>query len=543
LLLEINRLKSLSAGASGAGARVHNLPSRPGDVEDDGEFHFAVLGPSAASDAGRISSVAERVLQETTAADRPRVYRNAVVLAVPSRDGLDAARAAVRDVLGWEEVASMLRDQELDPTRQATMLKLQGDATARVPGIIRQAYCVVVTVSDRNVIQAFRVAIEEGKNLFESIKDDARSRIQDTQVNAAALLPEGPYDLWREGETSQRVKDLAGAFAQYPHLPKMLRRQAIYDTLAQGCRDGLFVLRLTRPDRSSKTFWRCLPDDVALKDPGMELILPQAAELDEIAPELLAPSVLPSLWSGAAIRVRDVLAYFNGYVARIAHEGFEEPLPVPRASQEVVYTAIGGAIQKGLIWLLSGPTTLCGEDVPDGVLAPEAELLAPPTAVAPMSILSYELPDAWEGEESTALAIYQALSQKAGKSLPWPVVRRAIDGAMQARHMELASDSGPWPCDYPVARNVKLRVPAERPVTDKRIGEGTEPGVRKTEAELSSGEIQDLAERIGDILKEAAGKQIRFRLHVEITGISSEEGGIVERINAVLQKISEKLRL
>ena len=48
----------------------------------------------------------------------------------------------------------------------------------------------------------------------------------------------GPYDLWKEGEKSRRVKDLAGAFAQLPHLPKMLNRQAILDTLILGCRDG-----------------------------------------------------------------------------------------------------------------------------------------------------------------------------------------------------------------------------------------------------------------------------------------------------------------
>jgi len=45
---------------------------------------------------------------------------------------------------------------------------------------------------------------------------------------------EGPYNLWRAGETSRRVKDLAGAFAQLPHLPKMLKASAILETLATG---------------------------------------------------------------------------------------------------------------------------------------------------------------------------------------------------------------------------------------------------------------------------------------------------------------------
>ena len=41
MLDEIQKAKQLTAGASAAGARVHTLPSRPSDIEDDGEFHFA----------------------------------------------------------------------------------------------------------------------------------------------------------------------------------------------------------------------------------------------------------------------------------------------------------------------------------------------------------------------------------------------------------------------------------------------------------------------------------------------------------------------
>ena len=112
-------------------------------------------------------------------------------------------------------------------------------------------YGIVVTVSEKNEVQAFKLTVTPGEPLFDQIKADARSRIQETAVSYDALMPEGPYDLWRSGETSRRVKDLVGAFAQFPHLPKMLHRKAMLDTLVQGARQGFFVLRATRPDRSS----------------------------------------------------------------------------------------------------------------------------------------------------------------------------------------------------------------------------------------------------------------------------------------------------
>ena len=35
----IERQRSLTSGASAAGARVHNLPARPRDIADDGALH------------------------------------------------------------------------------------------------------------------------------------------------------------------------------------------------------------------------------------------------------------------------------------------------------------------------------------------------------------------------------------------------------------------------------------------------------------------------------------------------------------------------
>ena len=84
----------------------------------------------------------------------------------------------------------------------------------------------MVTVSEKNEVQAFKITVG-GEPLFGTIKAESRARIRETAISADALLPGGPYDLWREGETSRRVKDLVGAFAQFPHLPKMLNRSAI----------------------------------------------------------------------------------------------------------------------------------------------------------------------------------------------------------------------------------------------------------------------------------------------------------------------------
>jgi hypothetical protein len=541
LLDEIAKLKSLTAGASAAGARVHNLPIKPKDIEDDGEFHYGVLGPAAASEAGKPSTVARQFIDETTSADKPRVYRNALVLAVPSRDGLEAVRNRIRDHLGWIEVQFQLKDQEVDPIRAETLLGEIDKSKKLIPDAIQQAYCLVVTVSEKNEVQSFKITVNS-EPLFNLIKKDSRSRIQETAVSAEALLPEGPYDLWREGETSRRVKDLVGAFAQFPHLPKMLNRKAILDTLLDGCREGLFVLSLMRPDRSVRTWWRELPDDNALKDAGLEVVLPEAASLSDLPYSLLIPGVLPGLWESAEISLQAVYEYFaGGKVVKIPREGYEEPITIPKAENEVVNAAVHQAVRSGKLWLTSGPASILAEDIPAGLLTSDAMLQAPPKPISPLEILPENLPEAWSDQRSTGLSVSVALSKKVGKTLPWVTVREGIDSGFRARMVERSLDSGSWPCDFSGAQNVRI-VLAKEPPPPPPPPPPT-PGVLVAEAELQPNQIQDLAEQVADIKKAAIGLDLKFRIRIELGGVQSPSDEPVVQINQMLEEISDKLKL
>ena len=542
LIDEISRLKSLTAGASAAGARVHNLPAKPSDIEDDGDFHYAVLAPPAASESGKPSSEAKRFIDETTSPDRPRVFRNAVVLAVPSRESLEVARSRIRDYMAWEEVRSHLKKEEgeLDPIRAAALRAHTDGAKKQIAVAIRQAYCIVVTVSDKKDVHAFKVSMG-AEPLFTIIKGDNRARIQETAVTADALLPEGPYDLWRQGETSRRVKDLVGAFAQFPHLPKMLNTKAILDTLLAGCREGLFVLRLTRPDRSTKTFWRTRPDEVALKDAGLEVVLTERAELTGVPQTQLTPQALPDLWGGPEIAFRDICEYFTGgHVVKIQREGYEEPVTVPKAPRTVVEASVQAAVKDGRLWLTAGSASILAEEIPAGILTDDAVLRAPPQPIPPLDIVPANLPEAWGEETTTALAISVAVSSKAGKTLPWATVSHAIDGALKSRLLELTADSLDWPCDYPGAQKVKVRVPKEAREPEEPK---PKPGVRTGEAELRSNQIQDLADVISDIVGAAAGHDLKFRLHVELGGETPPPDEVLEKINEILSQISADLKL
>lgn len=137
-------------------------------------------------------------------------------------------RGRIADLLAWEQVENELRDQarqgSVDDQRMQRLTVELEKAKKQVPDAIRQAWCMIVTVSEANDIHAFKLAITDDP-LFTVLKGDSRSRLQETKITAESMLPDGPYNLWREDETLRRVKDLAGAFAQLPHLPKMVGRR------------------------------------------------------------------------------------------------------------------------------------------------------------------------------------------------------------------------------------------------------------------------------------------------------------------------------
>ncbi len=537
LLAEVPRIKSLTDGARAAGARVHMLPSQPRDIQDDGNFHLAILRPSAAASQGQPSGEARRFLEETTGPDRPRTGRNAVVLVAPSHDGLHVTRDRIRALLGWKEVQGQLKAQEMDPGRQQ-MLSLQTEqARKRIPAAIRQAWSIVVTANEKSQIHAFKVTVGS-EPLFTTIKADRRARIQDDPINAEAMLPGGPYDLWREGEPSRRVKDLVGAFAENPKLPKMLRRQEILDTIDLGVRQGIFVALVTRPDKSVRTWWRVPINEAAGKDPALELVLPEQAELSELHPELLVAETLPGLWGAESISVADVAQYFaGGKTVWVKRDGYDEPVGIPACPQAAVEKAIAKAVEAGSLLLVSGPSSFQGESVPGGVLTGEARLYKPLPVPKVNELTEEGLPTAWKDKKTTALALSIALATKFGRPYPWPVLQQAIDDAIRARWIELAEDSGRWPCDSGSASVVKLTVPRDGVIASTPDRPST-PRVT-----LNYTDAQELLEVLPSIVKATAGVQLRIHLQIELQADGSVDPEMVRALNKLLAQVTPDLRL
>jgi len=453
---KIKKARRLKANVSDVyKIKLHLLPSKPSDVEDDGDFHFAILNLDSASSSIDISKVAKRFLEENTGADAPRKFKNSIILALPSIDGVEMIQKSIRSFLAWREIPSMIKNTEIESQQEAKLAMHSRTAEEDVNKAIQAAYCMLAAYSNKGIIECFKLAVDENP-LIEVILKDNRSRITTTSINEETLLPDGPYNLWIEGDESRRVKILIESFAINTHLPKLLRKTELVETLRQGMKKGLFVLKSYIGNK--RTYWKEDIPDAELNDSGTELVLNQYAVLNELNLELLMPSVLPNLWNQEKLSIASLSDYFQGgKVIKVKKDGYEEPFIIPKVEKDILEKVIQRAILSGKLVYTIQNTSLLEEAIPDGLLQSSGELTIPEHAPNYMQILPETLPSAWKDGKATGQGILYAYNEKNGKSIPWALIQKAIQTAITAKQIRFASESNiPMPCTTSNAQLIKL---------------------------------------------------------------------------------------
>ena len=333
-------------------------------------------------------------------------------------------------------------------------------------------------------------------------------------MDAEALLPDGPYDLWRDDEDARFVKDLAGAFARDPRLPKMLNARVVLDTVLQGVKRGLFVARLARPDGSGRTWWREPVEEQAQSDPTLEVALPHKAMLTALPVGLLAPDALPDLWQNERLDLEQAKRYFSGeHAVTIAHDGWDEELAIPGCDEAILEAALAKAVSSGTAWMLNGPTSCWKEDVPFTALDEEAELLPPPQMPAPSELTQDELPDAWTDGETNGAAMVRALSRKRRVAVPWGLVREGLTQAVRSRWLETVA--GDATVEFDRAGEWRLKQPESH--TPQKTAAAA------SALEMDAAQVQNLADALPELMETSAGYGLRFRVGVALDAKAPED--------------------
>ena len=440
------------------GVAVHLLPNSPADVSDNLQLHYLVLGPECALEPGRaLPAEVEAYCNEVTGPQNPRIYRNNVVAVAPEASRLAGLREQVRRWLGWGRIETTIEYRTLLTEHQKRELpRRKQDAANGLPEAVLAAYSLLVSVDETGQVR-LQTLRTEGATAFERVKAtlEREERILLTTLDPDLLLPGSYLDLWGPDEETKRVTELMEAFGQFTRLPRLLRPEALYESLKRGVEEGAIVLRLVRGDGSVRTFWRMPPDDETLRRPDLELQAARQATLYNLEAELLKPDELRELWPTP-----------GGPASLASWRGCFDGARFPRVhAPDVLDEAVRTAVRRGSLMARIRGTAYLGEHLPDGALPGEAELLPPPEPLRGMDLTSQSLPQAWDRDRTTLEAVSEALASRRGYRLPWSLLRDAVDEALRLGLFERTPDSGPWPCSPAAAEAVAFKTVDRVPVT------------------------------------------------------------------------------
>lgn len=439
--------------AADPGVEVHRLPVNPSYISDDLKLHYLILGPECAVEPGKpLPACVEAYFNEKSGPGDPRICRNNLVALVPEVSRVAGLREQVRRWLGWTRLEKPENYKLLTDSQKKELPKKKQEAANNLPEAVIGAYNILVALDEAGRVQAqtLRSYVGIGGAPFERIKtmlvED--ERLLATTLDPDLILPGSYLQLWAEGQASRRVTDLMAAFGQFPRLPRLLRPEALYDTLARGVREGVLVLRLPRADGSARTWWQVPPDDETLRRPELEVQPARSAVLHHIEPELLAPERLSGLWPSptAAIGIAEMRAFFDGTRA-------------PRlGSPDVLDKAVRAGVERGTIMALVGDAAFYGEALPTTGLPGDLRIAPPPAPVRGADLVPQTLPQAWREDQTTAQSLREALAVVRGHPIPWPLLSNGINEALRLRLFEHVPAGEPWPCSPAVADKAWFRL-------------------------------------------------------------------------------------
>jgi hypothetical protein len=181
--------------------------------------------------------------------------------------------------------------------------------------------------------------------------------------------------------------------------------------------------------------------------------------------------------------------------------------------------AVRAAVEGGLLMARAAGVSLFREHLPQGPLSEGLELLPPPSPVRGADLTPGSLPEAWDQDQATLQALADALAAQYGFSLPWVLLREAVDEALHLGLFELAPGSGAWPGSPAAMDQVRFRLAEKIQLS---------PDTVVAAMEYVSGSMPTLRNIKEVIERQFLGRELPDDLFIGVVKSALTQGALVE---------------
>jgi regulator of replication initiation timing len=232
----------------GAGVGVEQVffPEKSNQVPDRPVVTLVVLAPEySLRDERATTQFVELVTREYGSS--ARTFKSALIFCLP--ESADALSDEVRKVLAWEDIEEEAGDLKLDDTQVRQLDESVKKAIRDLKVTIWRTYKVVMLLGKDNMLK------KEDMGLVHSsaAPDLARlilNYLRQKDEIVTGVSPRSIVQYWPPTFAEWPTKSVRDAFFASPQFPRILRADAIRDTIARGVANGLlaYVGKTTKGD-------------------------------------------------------------------------------------------------------------------------------------------------------------------------------------------------------------------------------------------------------------------------------------------------------
>jgi len=340
-----------------SGSRVYLFPRASEDVPDHALLGIVLLHPAHAAPAGdqltHLPDLVRAILLKY--GERPRQYRNALLVLVPDSDLVAAADRAARRLIALRHATADASLTLPDAQRQE-LRQMLAAAEQSFPQEVARIYRSVVVpaaqaVGDMQRIDLGARATAHGETFWDDALEALSHREQYLRKLDPTLLTDPHFGIWPTDAPFVSTQQLWERLIQFPHVPLLAGREVLLHSIAAGCDQS--VLGYAQGDHTgplsadkarfgqhnphitieiAPTTW------VTTAPYARAYILPHDDPIRQIAPEQLTD---PAVWPPSAARRRRLSDIWQGLQQVSA--------PRPIAGLDVLEAALHEAFTAGKV--------------------------------------------------------------------------------------------------------------------------------------------------------------------------------------------------
>lgn len=318
-------------GTGGGVERVF-FPEKSNQVPDRAVITFVVLSPERTATAKETASILKTITADT--GQSSRTFKSSLLYCVT--DESSALKDEARKLLAWDDIEDDVQELKLDETQQRQLVENRKRAERDLREAVWRSYKHVYYLGTNGEIAHVDLGLVHS-SAATSLTELILSRLKQEDIVVDGVSANFLTRYWPPALPEWSTKAVRDAFYASPKFPRLLKPDAIKDTISKGLDAGLiaYVGKTADGDYEPFVYRRSmLPVDVEIAE-DVYLIPKEAAEKYLVTKVAMA--------SEPAADISDVTS------AEQRSDVVRESAPSAPSSTEVVTTAVPGFTWAGLV--------------------------------------------------------------------------------------------------------------------------------------------------------------------------------------------------